>query len=180
MRYSHLLGYGTPLKRRFMSFSSHQAFLSGPPQPLVVCASTTGCRRVRVVLRLAPPNVPRFSWKAPTARHHRALFIFRTRPLSHPDKPRAGIPDRDRGDRSGAIKGSGIQALQQALAESTITKPEGLPPFYGGAVGYLSYDLVRSFELLPTLAADDLHLPELHMAFFDVVARSITIRDSST
>ncbi|MGC3976022.1 MAG: hypothetical protein QM771_16795 [Nitrospira sp.] len=50
-----------------------------------------------------------------------------------------------------------------------IPQPDGLPPFFGGAVGYLSYDLVRSFESLPTLASDDLGLPDLHMAFFDAV-----------
>jgi anthranilate synthase component 1 len=39
----------------------------------------------------------------------------------------------------------------------------GLPPLSGGLVGYLSYDAVRRLERLPTLAVDDLHLPELAM-----------------
>jgi aminodeoxychorismate synthase component I len=47
-------------------------------------------------------------------------------------------------------------------------RPEGLPPFFGGAVGYLGYDLVRQFEPLPELAADDLGLPDLLFAFVDV------------
>ncbi|HNA28280.1 MAG TPA: anthranilate synthase component I family protein, partial [Nitrospira sp.] len=47
---------------------------------------------------------------------------------------------------------------------------EGIPPFFGGAVGYLSYDLVRSFESLPSLATDDIGLPDLHVACFDLVA----------
>ena len=37
-------------------------------------------------------------------------------------------------------------------------------------MGYLGYDLIRSFESLPTLAADDLHFPDLQMIFLDVVA----------
>ena len=39
----------------------------------------------------------------------------------------------------------------------------GLPPLTAGLVGYLSYDLVRRFEKLPSKAVDDLHLPELGM-----------------
>ncbi len=39
----------------------------------------------------------------------------------------------------------------------------GLPPLTGGLVGYLSYDIVRRFERLPELAADDLPVPELGM-----------------
>lgn len=33
-------------------------------------------------------------------------------------------------------------------------------PFWGGAVGYLSYDIARYLEKLPVLARDDLKLPE--------------------
>ncbi|MFC5910369.1 anthranilate synthase component I [Streptacidiphilus monticola] len=38
-----------------------------------------------------------------------------------------------------------------------------LPPFTGGMVGYLGYDIVRRLEKLPSLAPDDLQLPELTM-----------------
>ena len=36
---------------------------------------------------------------------------------------------------------------------------EGLPRFVGGAVGYMSYDIVRYFEDLPASASEDLHVP---------------------
>ncbi len=36
---------------------------------------------------------------------------------------------------------------------------EGLPRFVGGAVGYMSYDIVRYFEDLPATASDDLQVP---------------------
>ncbi len=45
--------------------------------------------------------------------------------------------------------------------------PAPLPPFPGGAVGYLSYDLGRQIEHLPDTARDDLHLPELCLNFYD-------------
>jgi anthranilate synthase component 1 len=39
-------------------------------------------------------------------------------------------------------------------------KLPGLPRFVGGAVGFLSYDVVRYFENLPATAKDELHVPE--------------------
>src|SRR5213593_200961 len=45
-----------------------------------------------------------------------------------------------------------------------------LPPFVGGAVGYLSYDAVRWFEKLPDQARDELHLPDAVFLFGDVVS----------
>ncbi len=47
--------------------------------------------------------------------------------------------------------------------------PEDLPPFVGGGVGYLSYDLCHFWERLPSRAKDDLNLPELYIAFYDKV-----------
>jgi len=47
--------------------------------------------------------------------------------------------------------------------------PEGLPPFVGGGIGYLSYELGRYIERLPVSVEDDLGLPELAFAFFDKV-----------
>ncbi len=38
---------------------------------------------------------------------------------------------------------------------------EGLPRLIGGAVGYLSYDIVRHFETLPDTAADELEMPDI-------------------
>jgi anthranilate synthase component 1 len=44
-----------------------------------------------------------------------------------------------------------------------------LPRFYGGAVGYMGYDIVRFFERLPETANDELGLPELHMLVTDTL-----------
>jgi para-aminobenzoate synthetase component I len=43
------------------------------------------------------------------------------------------------------------------------------PPLMGGLVGYLSYDLGRRFERLPSLAADDQPLPQLWLGLHDWV-----------
>ena len=50
-----------------------------------------------------------------------------------------------------------------------IEAPQDLPPFWSGAVGYLSYDLVRDFETLPSIAKDDLLLPDLQFGLYDIV-----------
>lgn len=48
--------------------------------------------------------------------------------------------------------------------------PPGTPDrFYGGAVGYLSYDMVRFFEKLPRENLDDLDLPECQLQFTDTL-----------
>jgi anthranilate synthase component 1 len=44
-----------------------------------------------------------------------------------------------------------------------------LPPFFGGAVGYLGYDLVRFFERLPKRTHDELNLPDLHLLMTDTL-----------
>ena len=42
-----------------------------------------------------------------------------------------------------------MRFVDQYLAKLTPAVPPGLPRFFGGAVGWLGYDIVRSFERLP-------------------------------
>src|SRR5205085_3509101 len=65
----------------------------------------------------------------------------------------------------------------RALAGSgTPHTGEDLPPLTGGLVGYLAYDIVRRFERLPTLAEDDLQVPELGM----LLATDLVVLDHFT
>jgi anthranilate synthase component 1 len=59
--------------------------------------------------------------------------------------------------------------LKAALEGETPAKLPGLPPFTAGAVGFFAYDVVRSIERLPELAADELQVPDAHLMFFDEV-----------
>jgi para-aminobenzoate synthetase component I len=45
--------------------------------------------------------------------------------------------------------------------------PAAAPPFTGGLVGYLGYDLGRRFERLPSIARVDQHLPVMRLALHD-------------
>jgi anthranilate synthase component 1 len=62
-----------------------------------------------------------------------------------------------------------LRYLDDYLAKLTPAVPPGLPRFFGGAVGWLGYDVVRSFERLPSTKPDDLALPELCFAITDTV-----------
>ena len=59
--------------------------------------------------------------------------------------------------------GDPLHALRETSVALRAPRIDGMPPLMGGLVGYLSYDIVRRLEKLPTLATDDLHLPELAM-----------------
>ncbi|MGD9762952.1 MAG: anthranilate synthase component I [Candidatus Binatia bacterium] len=58
---------------------------------------------------------------------------------------------------------------------------QGLPRFAGGLVGFLAYDLVRSFERLPARARDELGHPDYYLMLadtivvFDTVAQSMKV-----
>jgi anthranilate synthase component 1 len=43
-----------------------------------------------------------------------------------------------------------LACVKELLEQFTPVEVEGLPRFFGGAVGYLGYDMVRHFESLPT------------------------------
>jgi anthranilate synthase component 1 len=59
--------------------------------------------------------------------------------------------------------------LDARLRAHTPAEVEGLPRFWGGAVGYFGYDVVRGIERLPDGPEDDLGLPDGLFVFTDVV-----------
>jgi len=77
--------------------------------------------------------------------------------------PPPGVPDD-----AGAL--AALEALLAAYRAPAIAE---LPPFHGGVVGYLGYDVVREVERLPNVPTDDLGLPDAvlsvtgHVTAFD-------------
>ncbi|HJX70077.1 MAG TPA: anthranilate synthase component I [Dehalococcoidia bacterium] len=62
-----------------------------------------------------------------------------------------------------------LHLVQSLLAQHEVAKVSGLPRFFGGAVGYLSYDAVRFFERLPDCPEDELQLPDSAFLFTDTL-----------
>ncbi len=62
-----------------------------------------------------------------------------------------------------------LHILKSLLARYQYVPAPDLPRFVGGAVGMIGYDLVRFFEKLPTLAADDLGLDDCLFLFTDAL-----------
>ena len=56
--------------------------------------------------------------------------------------------------------GDPLGRMRELLGRYRPAVPPGLPRFFGGAVGYLGYDMVRYFEKLPDAPPDDLNLDE--------------------
>lgn len=77
--------------------------------------------------------------------------------------------------------GNPLQYLRDLLSRYKPVAIPGLPRFYGGAVGYFGYDMVRYFEKLPGDQPDDLNLDEAvfvisdAMMIFDNVRHTIKI-----
>ncbi|RMH37179.1 MAG: anthranilate synthase component I family protein [Nitrospirae bacterium] len=64
-------------------------------------------------------------------------------------------------------QGDAFARFWELLGPPKPREDRNLPPFLGGAVGMVSYDLVRQFERLPTYAKADLDIPDLHFLFID-------------
>ncbi|MFD9861150.1 anthranilate synthase component I [Streptomyces alboflavus] len=71
--------------------------------------------------------------------------------------PPVGVPTS--GDPLAALRAT-VEALH---TPRDLAGAEGLPPFTGGMVGYLGYDIVRRLEKIGPGERDDLGLPELTM-----------------
>src|SRR5260370_20007087 len=73
------------------------------------------------------------------------------------------------GRRESAFDGDIFTELKKALSGHTPARLPGLPPFTAGAVGFFAYDVVRQIERLPSLAKDELGVPDACLMFFDQV-----------
>ena len=78
-------------------------------------------------------------------------------------------------------RGNPLERLRELMEEYRPVAVPGLPRFVGGAVGYFSYDMVRTFEELPSLRKDSLGMPDYAflltdtLLIFDNVAQKIKV-----
>jgi para-aminobenzoate synthetase component I len=78
------------------------------------------------------------------------------------------VEDRLNGSRR-AVEGDPLQAVRSLLAPLAADPVPNLPPFQGGAAGYLAYDWSRSLERLPAPKYDDLALADVVLGMYDWV-----------
>ncbi len=62
-----------------------------------------------------------------------------------------------------------LDCLWECLKKLDVDSSEGMPKFFGGAVGMLAYDLVRFFERVPESTEDDLATDDMAMMLCESV-----------
>ena len=89
------------------------------------------------------------------------------------------IDENGKRQQSKIESGTPLSAIKEILARYDPVDVPGLPRFSGGAVGFISYDMVRFFEDLPEDTADDLNVPDSQfiitdtMLVFDNISQTI-------
>src|SRR5262245_46889625 len=71
--------------------------------------------------------------------------------------------------RSGSSRRDPLAEVRSALAPFAAAPVPGLPPFQGGAAGYIAYDWGLALERLPAPAYDDLALDDVVLGIYDWV-----------
>ncbi len=149
---------------------SSTLFLDGPPSPLIVTRPAPSTSPFQLYRSISSARRPSFLFESGTGTGTMGRYsYFASDPYEILNGKGNRFTSRSTGDHveSGP---SPFQHLARLMANGRVLRPPEAPPFFGGAVGYLSYDLVRQFERLPSFALDDLAGPDLEFAFFDLVA----------
>ena len=72
--------------------------------------------------------------------------------------------------------GAPLEELRSATDLGPVAPVEGLPPFAGGAMGYLGYDAVRLVEAIPSTGRDEGGLPDAWFGLYDGVVALDRVR----
>jgi len=72
-----------------------------------------------------------------------------------------------RGKERKDIEGDALAELQKFMDRFRGVDNPDLPPFSGGAVGFVCYDAIRLVENIPAAGKDDFHLPDLHFGLYE-------------
>lgn len=98
------------------------------------------------------------------------LSVAAWNPLAVTRSSETGLHIKWRDGRVEEREGEALAELEKLVATYKLPFQEDLPDFQGGAAGFISYDYARKIEVLPTIAADDLHIPDVYFYLFDVWA----------
>lgn len=144
-----------------MARFSQPSFLNGPPRPLILTLEGRCESPLDLYAKIATPSQPSFLLESGKSLTGETRYSFLG------NGPVATLT-AGRTPADGAARDP-FEPLRRITAGPAIERTPELPPFFGGAVGYLSYDFVRHFERLPSRAADDLPLPDFQFGLYDLV-----------
>jgi len=68
-----------------------------------------------------------------------------------------------------AVQNEPFAQLENMLGRNRLPILPGLPPFQGGAAGYIGYEMGRFLEPVPVPGADDMHLPDMALGLYDQI-----------
>ena len=147
---------------------SSTPFLHGSPSPLILTRPAPSASSFELYTKIASARCPSFLFESGTGDGTMGRYSYFG---VDPYQTLYGKGEMCVCSIQGRVDPgtSPFQYVTHFLNRQQIVRPPEAPPFFGGAVGYLSYDLARQFERLPSLALDDLACPELEFAFFDLV-----------
>jgi para-aminobenzoate synthetase component 1 len=151
--------------------------LTERPDPLIRVRPAAGADLYELYRRMARPGRPSFLLESGKGAPEIARYSFFG---TDPYLVLRGTGSRSELWRDGHVRGSeqdSFDLLTELLRTSKLRRPSGLPPFFGGAVGFFGYDLVRRFERLPAVAAEDPAWPDLQFAFFDLIGALDRVSD---
>ncbi|HWP22642.1 MAG TPA: anthranilate synthase component I [Candidatus Binatia bacterium] len=90
----------------------------------------------------------------------------------------------ERGESHQLTSPSPIKVLEELLAGCRPVTVPGVPPFFGGALGYVAYDAVEQFHGIASAKPDPLEVPEIFFLFvqtlvaFDNLKHTIKVIDN--
>ncbi len=145
-------------------------FLHGSPSPLILTSPSRSTSPFKLYTKIASARHPSFLFESGNGEGAMGRYsYFGVDPYQTLYGKGHTLVRRSIQGRMDS-RASSFQGLAHLLNLHRIARPPDVPPFFGGAVGYFTYDLARQFERLPSLALDDLVGPDLEFAFFDLVA----------
>ncbi|NJL15940.1 MAG: anthranilate synthase component I family protein [Nitrospira sp.] len=153
----------------WLTTSSSLSFLDGPPSPLMVTRPCPSVSPFELYSRIASARHPSFLFEGGNGGWGMGRYSYFG---SDPYQTLTGTADQFVQHSTLGQTESGLgpyHRLVHLMSNQRIERPPGGPPFFGGAIGYFSYDLARQFEQLPSLAENSLACPDLEFGFFDVV-----------
>ncbi|HLY28432.1 MAG TPA: anthranilate synthase component I [Aggregatilineales bacterium] len=128
---------------------------------------------VSVYLKLAQANEPSFLLESVEGGENVARYSFLGVAPASVLIAQGDQVSEERGGKTTTTKlekgQDALHVIKGALSRFNPVPLPNLPRFVGGAVGFLSYDIVRFFEKLPTTASDDLKLPEAAFMLVDTL-----------